>query len=408
MKPGARAIAGALITLMVLNLGYVGARLALGGFDETYPINVVLGEIGQNVTSGSDVKVRGVLVGSVGKMTLNDELQAVAELVMKPQYKIPVRSTFAVTGKTLLGEKQVEIILEGPLNEGPFIQAGALITDTDRVVEFQDVLAELNRLFEAIPPEDLAVVIEDGIGAFDDQGAQIARAIDQGDRATDVGVRILDDQIPATRDLSLVAEALSTEGDEFNALGRESLRGLPTLSDNQERTREALDALERFAEVVDVTLEVTRPDFDRLVVNGDSVTRMLYAYTEEVGEVISGLNNYTAQYAGGGFTSEYTQGQAAYFQLLIDTGLQPELCPQLPRQMRRNLPLCTGQDPEDLPDLPDIPDIPDVPQPPNRVPLARMNVPADIVRPDQSIRLDATDLLERAAGRVADRGGSDG
>ena len=400
MSGGARALAGALVTVLVLNVGYLGARFALGSFDESYPINVVLGELGQNVVSGSDVKVRGVVVGKVGAITLNKDLEAVAELTMQPQYKIPERSSFAVTGKTLLGEKQIEILFDGSLEQGPFLAAGATVQNDDKVVEFQDVLAELDRLFKAIPPDDLAVVINEGIGAFDGQGAQIARSLDQGSRATDVAVRVLDDQIPATRDLSLVAEALSDKGEEFNALARESLRGLPTLTQNQQKLRGALDALERFSSVVDVTLETVRPDFDRLVVNGDSVTRMLFAYSPEVGETIAGLNNYTAQYEHAGYQDETLQGQAAPFQLIFDFHIQPEVCPQFPKEIRRNLPLCTGEDPEGLPDLPDLPDIP----PPPDIELpdvtgVTINPPGTIAQPDASRRLDAVDLLERAVGR---------
>jgi phospholipid/cholesterol/gamma-HCH transport system substrate-binding protein len=382
MSAGARALAGALVTVLVLNLGYLGARYALGEFAASYPINVVLGEIGQNITSGSEVKVRGVTVGKVGAVTLDSDLNAIAELVMEPQYKIPERSAFAVTGKTLLGEKQIDVIFDGALSQGPFLAAGDTINDAGRVVEFQDVLAELDRLFRAIPPEDLAVVIEDGIGAFDGQGPQIARAIDQGSRATDLGVRILDDQIPATRDLSLVADALSDKGDEFNALAAEAIRGLPTISDNQEGLGDALDALERFSKVVDVTLTVTRPDFDRLVINGDSVTRMMFAYTGEIGEVIYGLNSYTGQYAGGGYMDETIQGQAAPFQLLFDFGISDGICPELP-------------------------DLPDIPAPP-KVPLAKVQAPGDITEPDQSRRLDAVDLLQRAVGRGSELEALDG
>lgn len=420
MSAGARALAGALVTVLVLNVGYLGGRFALGFFEPSYPINVVLGELGQNITSGSEVKVRGVVVGNVGAIRLDDDLQAVAELVMEPRYKIPERSGFAVTGKTLLGEKQIEVVFDGSFHEGPFLDPGAVVRNADPVVEFQDVLAELDRLFRAIPPDDLAVVINDGLGAFDGQGAEIARSIDQGSRATDVAVRVLDDQIPATRDLSLVAQALSDKGDEFNALAEESLRGLPTISDNQQGLRDALAALEYFAEVVDVTLEVTREDFDRLVINGDSVTRMLHAYRPEVGETIAGLNNYTAQYRDTGYQHETIQGQAAPFQLLFDFGIQPAICPELPKEIRRNLPLCTGQNPEDLPDLPiDIPDLPtdipsDLPDLPTQlptelpgIPLAQVSVPGN-AEPDRSSRLDSVTLMKRMVGRGDELEAEDG
>ena len=408
---GGRAVAGAIVTVLMINVGWLGGRYALGAYEPSYSVNVVLGQVGQNVTSGSDVKVRGVVIGKVGTISLDKNLRAVAELVLRPQHRLPERSTFVVTGKTLLGEKQVEVVFDGGFDKGPFLAQGATVSDSDRVVEFQDVLAEVAELFEAIPPDDLATVIDEGIGAFDGQGPQIARAIDQGKRATDVGVRTLDDQVPATRDLSLVAETFGTIGKDFNALGRESLRGLPTLSDNQAETRAALDSLRRFARVLDVTLEIERPDFDRMVIEGDSVTRMLFVYRPELGQTLSGLNNYTSQYEHEGYQNENIQGQAAPFQIFIQTGLQAEICPHLPDELRENLPLCNGVDPIDLPDVPDVPvpdlpeplpDLPDLPDLPRRqgaakasTPLARLAVPRGITRADQPLRIDVRTLLQQ-------------
>jgi ABC-type transporter Mla subunit MlaD len=286
---------------------------------------------------------------------------------------------------------------DGAFDQGPFIPPGAVIADTDRVVEFQDVLAELSELFEAIDPDDLAVVINDGLGAFDDRGPQIARAIDQGSRATDVAVRNLDDQVIATRDLSLVAETLAPLGDEFNALGSETLRGLPVLSDNQVQTRRVLTTLSRFSRELDATLEVDRQDFDRMVVAGDSVTRMLFVYADEVGEVIAGLNNYTSQYAKPGFQSDTTQGQAAYFEIFIDSGIQSELCPQLPPELSDNLPLCTGRDPVDPPGTRARPSPSQRAQAPSRAPLAAVEVPHQMLQPEQPQRIDLRALLELRA-----------
>ena len=400
MTWGARAIAGALVVVLLAGVSYVGARVALGAYEPSYPIHVVLGQVGQNVTSGSEVKVRGVIVGRVGEISLDDELRAVAELIIQPQYRIPDRSSFAVTGKTLLGEKQVEVRFEGPFDQGPFIPPGAIIADADRVVEFQDVLAELSELFDAIDPDDLAVVVNDGLGAFDDQAPQIARAVDQGARATDVGVRNLDDQVVATRDLSLLADRLASEGDEFNALGSETLRGLPVLSDNQLQTREVLRTLSRFSAELDATLEIDRANFDRMVVHGDSVTRMLFVYAEELGEVLSGLTNYTSQYVGGGFENPTIQGQAAYFEIFIDSGIQSELCPELPPELSENLPLCTGRDPVELP----VGSGGQTSHGSGRVPLAALEVPHQMVQPDRPRVMDLRALLELRAGIAEEAG----
>jgi phospholipid/cholesterol/gamma-HCH transport system substrate-binding protein len=363
MSTTAKSVAGALSLCLLLTFGYLGSQYALGAFDDTYTVNVVLGELGQGIVSGSDVKIRGVLVGSVGEIRLGDDLRAVAELVLEPDVRVPERAVFAATGKTLLGEKQIEITFDGSLEQGPHLADGATVSDPARVVELQDVLGELAELFEAIDTDDLAVVINDGIGAFDGQGPVIARSIDEGRRATDVFSRSLDDQVPAIRDLSLVAEALGPAGGEFNRLGGELLDGLPTITDNQEPLRELLLDLQRFSTVLDATLVVDRPRIDRMIVEGDNVTRMLFAYHPEVGQLLSGIVNYMSKFSGGGYEAPDVTGQAAPFQLMI-TLFDENVCESLPPELTSELPVCGEQGRLPVPDLP-VPDLP-VPVLPNQ------------------------------------------
>lgn len=408
LGPAARAIAGATTALLLVALAYFGVRLAQGVLVDTTSVNVQFGQIGQGLVQGGDVKAKGVAIGQVGLIELDENLNAVVELVINPPYQVPTDSQFLVTSKTLLGEKQVEVVAEN-LMEGPFLEDGALIDDPLQVVEFQDVLAETAELFEAIDPEDLAIVINDGIGAFDNQGTQIARAIDEGARATDVGVRILGDQVPATRDLSLVAEALQDRGDEFNRLGREIVAGLPTIGDNEEGTIVLLRELQRFSTVLDATLRTDRANLDRLFIDGDSVTRMLFAYVPEIGETLSGLYDYTNSFAGGGFTHPDTVGQAAPFQAFLDetegleAGLE-ELCANLPPELQAAVPVCGGEGggggdlpvpiPSELPVPLPTDGLPDLPIPvPSELPIP---VPTDGL-PDLPVPTP-TDILPGAPG----------
>lgn len=341
-----RAVAGAAVLVFVASAGYAGSRVALGALDEKYVVDVVLGRVGQGVVQGTDVTMRGVKVGEVARLDLDDDLEAIATLELEPQHPVPDRATFSLDARTLLGEKQVAILVDGDPAQGPFLADGSTVDDPARVVEFQEVLAELDELFRSVNTDDLATIIDDGIGAFDDQGTEIARSIDQGSRATDVGTRILDDQVAATADLALVAEALAPVGEEFNRMAREFEAGFPTLVDNQDRTRVLLDDLARFARVLDATLRVDRPDLDRLILEGDSVTRMLFAYSPEIGEVLSGVVSYTRKFSGDGFRGEGVQGQAARFQIFLDgVALEATLCAELPPQLAAELPACPqGED----------------------------------------------------------------
>jgi phospholipid/cholesterol/gamma-HCH transport system substrate-binding protein len=345
---GGRALLGLLIAAVVGVLGYGGTRLAQGAFEDDYRISVVLGETGQGIVPGSDVVARGVIVGEVGRISLDEDLQAVVELILDNRYTVPEDSTFAVTGKTLLGEKQIEIVFEGPFDAERALAEQTVVDDPDRVVELQDVLQSLDELFAAVDPEDLAVVVDDGLGTFVGQEDAIARAVDQGARATNVFSRSLDDQILSLRDLSLVAEALGPAGEEFNRLGQVIDGGaLDTLTANQDRLRVLLASLDRFSDQLDVTLELTRPDLDRLIVEGDNVTRLLFTYRPEVGELLRGIADYTELIGTGGLTDPGFTGFGAGFQIIIDPEGDGEggnpFCGEAPPELTAAIPICAGQ-----------------------------------------------------------------
>ena len=371
MSPLARITAGFLSIVMLTTLGYMGTRIAMGALTEHEVFTVALGETGQGLVSGSDVKVRGVVVGQVGAIELTGDLQALAEIKLDPQYQIPERSQFIITNKTLLGEKQVEIRFDGPIDEGPHIAAGDLIDNPDQVVEFENVLGTLSELAEAINPEDLVTVVDDFFGAFDGQGEAIARSVDEGARAAAVFERSLGDQVANNRDLALVADELSDEGDEFNRLGRATLRGMPTLTQNQTKLHNLLVELSAFSDELDTTFTLNRRDLDRMIISGDNIVRLLGRYDVELGQLMSGLVSYTEKF-GAGWQSADTTGQAARFEAIIKGDLFHEIC-LIPEPIRSNIPECAdhggggggGEEPPlPLPPLPPLPELPDLPDPP--------------------------------------------
>lgn len=339
-----RAFSGLAIFLVIGIGGFFLTRLAQGAFAEDYRFTVVLGETGQGLVDGSDVAARGVLIGQVGSIELNEDLQAEVELVLEPQYRIPQNAQFAVVGKTLFGEKQIEVRFDEDLDDVvAFIPDDGMVSDPESFIEVQDVLADLDGLLGAIDPTDLATVVNDGLGAFVGQEDSIARAIDQGARATDVFARSLDDQIPTIRDLSLVAEALGPVGDEFNRLGSNIDSGaLDTITVNQQRLRVLLTELNRFSDQLDVVLELTRPDLDRLIIQGDNVTRVLFAYRPELADLFEGLNDYSDTIGNGGLTDPGFAGPGAGFQIILSNPFTQELCAGIPPELGAVLPLCGG------------------------------------------------------------------
>lgn len=338
-----RAFIGLLIIVGVGAAGWFGTRAAQGAFAEDYRFTVEVGRTGQGLVSGSDVAARGVLIGKVGDISLNDELRAEVELILEPEYQIPSDARFAIVGKTLFGEKQLEVLYPGDFDTAPnYIAYGDTIRpESGQIVEVQDVLEDLDNLFGAIDPIDLATVVNDGVGAFVGQENNIGRAIDQGARATGVFAGTLDDAVPALSDLSLVAESLGPVGDEFNRLGSGIDGGaLDTLTVNQQRLRILLTELNRFSDQLDIVLELTRPDLDKLMLEGDNVTRMLFAYRPELGDLVEGIDDYSDTIGNGGLSDPGFSGLAAAFQIILENPVTHEVCAGLPPEIGGALPLC--------------------------------------------------------------------
>ena len=383
MSPMARALAGAIVSLFLVSVSYLGARIALGALDEHYTVSVELGDLGQGIVTGTDVKIRGVRVGSVGKVQLTQDYRAVAELVLDEGTQVPERSSFLVTGKTLLGEKQVEVLFDGAIEEGPFFPDGTLIADPARVVEVEDVLAALAEITTSIDPDDLATVFDDFFGAFDGMGPTIARGVDQGAQAAGVFARTLPEQIAGTRALSEVAQAIGPTGEDFNRLGRNVVEGMPTLSTNQEGIARLLDAVGGFARELGSAFRVARPDIDRMLIGGDNILRVLFHYRLEIGQVVDGLVVYTSKF-GPGFTNPGVTGQAAYFQIILEgEDFQGEFCAGMPERMREQFPFCA----------------PGAAQ--GEVHAA---VPSELARPEVPDRRALDELLRRALGAGGQEG----
>jgi phospholipid/cholesterol/gamma-HCH transport system substrate-binding protein len=339
-----RVAAGAIGLVLFLALGYTLFQVASGAWREEYMVSVELGELGQNLNTGNDVKIRGVRVGSITDVQITDSLTALVTMTMDPGYRVPEDSTFKVTGKTLLGEKQVEIHFDGPLDQGPYLAAGTVVSDPDRVVEFEDVLAMFADLLDEVDPDELAIVVEEFIAAFEGMGPEVARSIDEGARAASAFRGMMDDQIANNRNLSLVAEELGGRGQDFNRLGRAVEQGMPTLSENQAEIRGLLDELGAFARVVDATFRGTRDEIDRMIVQGDPVLRLFYRYRVAFGDIFpTGLGEYSSAFLDGtGYEpDDEADGLAAYFQIMIDEYKElEELCNNMPPELAAGMPGC--------------------------------------------------------------------
>src|SRR6187200_2487162 len=83
-----------------------------GGFQGGQPVEAVFSQpgVGQQLPVNGDVKIRGVLVGIITKIDLNDEGEAVVTFNLDGDVDIPADSTAEIRSKTVFGQKWIELI----------------------------------------------------------------------------------------------------------------------------------------------------------------------------------------------------------------------------------------------------------------------------------------------------------
>jgi phospholipid/cholesterol/gamma-HCH transport system substrate-binding protein len=174
---------GALSLLVIL--GFVALCIAAFQqvFTKTDDVRVHIAYSGQQLLQGSDVKVRGIIVGSVGSITSNGN-GADLHLKMQPgmMKDIPTNVVARLVPKTLFGEKYVDLVL--PSNPAPtHLTNGSVIHEdhTKPALEIDQALNDLLPLLRTVQPVKLDQTLNAVATALQGRGQELGTTIEQLD-----------------------------------------------------------------------------------------------------------------------------------------------------------------------------------------------------------------------------------
>src|SRR5690606_25614325 len=135
--------------------------------------------VGNQLKERSDVKVRGLIVGEVEKIT-SDGTSATVELSLDPDKidQIPDNVTARLLPKTLFGERYVSLVI--PENPSPtHLKKGSVIPQdrTEASREIDRVLDGLLPLLQAVKPDQLATTLGALSQALAGRGDQLGQTL---------------------------------------------------------------------------------------------------------------------------------------------------------------------------------------------------------------------------------------
>ena len=180
--------------------------------------------VGNQLTPGSDVKVRGVVVGEVRSVG-TDGTVASLDLALQPDLvdEVPANVTARLLPKTLFGERYVA--LQVPAQPAAPIEAGAVIGQdrSSSAIEISKVLDDLMPVLQAVQPQKLAGTLTALSQALDGRGKQLGDVLTQADA-------YLKQLAPSLPDLNADLAALSHVADTYSTAAPDFLHALSDLT----------------------------------------------------------------------------------------------------------------------------------------------------------------------------------
>ncbi|MBW0090844.1 MCE family protein [Pseudonocardia sp. KRD-184] len=157
-----RRIQGLAFVLVIVTLLGLAIAKYNGAFESGVPVTLQVDRAGNQLTERSDVKMRGLIVGSVETISTTGG-GADVELTIRPDMVdlIPAGVSARLLPKTLFGEKYVSLVAPASGGGGTTIAAGDVIpmdrSETAR--EIDAALDGLLPLLQAVNPDDLATTL---------------------------------------------------------------------------------------------------------------------------------------------------------------------------------------------------------------------------------------------------------
>ena len=253
---GLLAVIAALVTLSVLLFDQV--------FTPATYVDVHVQRVGLQLLPGSDVKVRGLIVGSVDTIT-SDGDGADVKLKLKPSQarRIPSNVTVRMLPKTLFGEKYVDLVL--PVNPSPQHLTGGSVIAVDQTrttLEIDQALDDLLPMLRAVPPEALNHTLTALATALSGRGEQVGATIDD----LDAYLKGFNPDLPVlAHDMQAFATTTRTYTQAADPLLR-LLRNLTVTSDTVVSQQRQLSAfLDDVTGAADATRDLLARNADNLV-----------------------------------------------------------------------------------------------------------------------------------------------
>lgn len=174
-----RKAQGVLFLMVVAFLVWLSAAFYNKTFITVTPVTLKTSHIGTQLALGADVKLRGIIVGDVRKVSTTGD-GAIIKLALQPAKAklIPQDVVARILPKTLFGQKFVDLVIPTPTTAGQSsLHSGSVINEdhSRNAIEVEQVLNNILPVIDAVSPQQLNVTLTNLANALEGRGDELGQ-----------------------------------------------------------------------------------------------------------------------------------------------------------------------------------------------------------------------------------------
>lgn len=230
--------------LVIAGLISVALAFGRGEFDDGYELDAVFPTSSQGLFTdgGSAVKLRGVNVGQVNGIELLPDGRARVSLFIHAGIVVPDTAMASIEPLSVFGPKFVRLEPGEHEATGPYLGDGDRIAHTQTQRELTDILAATTRLFDAVDPLDIVVVVDALAEGTSGLGTHIGQTIDASGALAAVAADHEADIRQFLGDAALLSATFAEHGGDILAIGTDLDTIVSATLSDPDRLDQLLDA----------------------------------------------------------------------------------------------------------------------------------------------------------------------
>jgi virulence factor Mce-like protein len=287
-------------------------RNSNGDYSGDYALSGMFAKAGEGLQPGSEVVFRGVQIGRVSTIALQDNMAKVT-LLITPSFKVPTDTTATIEPVNLFGAEQVSLTSpDHSADQGPYLAPDAQFARAENSDSLGDLFAAATPLLQQIDTNNLSAVLGELSQASQGEGPQIARSIGAGTQLASLLNSTLSAQENALDSFAQFAQAVAPDANGLNSVSSQVNAALPSFNGEVADYQKLLNSVIPFANDLASLLSTYRPDIDTILTAGDNVSRVLLAQQGDIGEVVQGAYHYFNTIANGAASQQKLPDGSTY------------------------------------------------------------------------------------------------